>query len=169
MSIGTFEQIAGVKAPERPMTPDEARKITLDLIHGKGLAGWKVVFDHAKKRAGQCSYRDMTISLSTHLMAHRDYLETLNTITHEVAHAMTPGANHGWKWQQAHKSLGGDGKRVFHNDMHDPKAKFHGTCPHGKLFNRYKGEHPGNRLGCNCKTMTRRTPATHTITWEVAR
>lgn len=162
----TAAQSIEATATDRPMSPDEARRIALGLIHEHGLVGWKVKFDNAAKRAGQCRYRDMTISLSLHLMAHRPAGETMDTITHEIAHALTPGHHHDAVWARKHRELGGKGERYFHLDVADPKAKFHGTCPHGKVFNRYKGEHPGNRLGCNCKTGRRRTPATHTIAWR---
>lgn len=141
-------------APLRKMTQDEARRLTLNLIHRMNLTGWKVTFDNASRRAGVCRYRTAEISLSLDLLGRREYADTLDTITHEVAHAIVGhAAGHGWQWQRVHQSLGGNGHRVFHVDEHDPKALYHATCPHGKAWNRYKRitARTPKEQACNCE------------------
>jgi predicted SprT family Zn-dependent metalloprotease len=144
-------------APQRPMTQDEASRLTLNLIHrfwDQGTAHYKVKFDKASRRAGVCRFQQREIGLSVELMARRGYEDTLDTITHEIAHAIAGhAAGHGWEWQRVHKSLGGNGHRVFHVDEHDPKAMYHATCRHGKAFNRYKRitARTPKMQACNCE------------------
>jgi predicted SprT family Zn-dependent metalloprotease len=153
--------------PLRPMTQHEATRLTLNLIHRFNLTGWQVVFDHARKRAGQCRFGPKHISLSLDLLKRRQYEDSLDTITHEIAHAIAGhAAGHGWEWQRVHKSLGGNGHRVFHVDQHDPKALYHATCPHGKAWNRYREftARSPKKQACNCEGVGFRER--NVLTWE---
>ncbi|ARQ95530.1 SprT-like protein [Mycobacterium phage Shandong1] len=141
------------------MTMSEARRITTALIAEHGLVGWTVKFDNARRRAGQCSYGPRTISLSKPLMAQRSYADTMNTITHELAHALV-GHSHGHDavWSAKHRQLGGDGKRCF--DHLDESAPWIGTCGHGKQFARYR--QPKRLDGWRCRCVRGGSP----ITWQ---
>ncbi|AJD82496.1 SprT-like protein [Mycobacterium phage Sheen] len=140
---------AVVETPAK-MTPARALGITQGLLRDHGLKGWRVQFDNAKRRAGQCNYRLSVISLSRPLMARRSYQDTMNTITHEIAHALV-GPNHGHDavWARQHKALGGDGKRCFETDDVDLTAPWIGTCEHGKQFARYR--RPKRLEGWRCR------------------
>ncbi|AEJ92356.1 SprT [Mycobacterium phage Timshel] len=139
----------------RVMTLNDAAEITRDLLHEHGLGDtWRFKFTNAKRTAGICSYRDKTIGLSRYLLARRPYEESLNTITHEIAHALVGGMHgHDAAWQRKHRELGGDGKRCFeHTDLDAPWI---GTCGHGKQFARYR--RPKTLVGwrCNCRGKVR--------------
>ncbi|QKO02473.1 SprT-like protease [Mycobacterium phage DroogsArmy] len=142
------------------MTPAEALGITTNLLRQHGLKGWLVQFDNAKRRAGQCNYRLRVISLSKHLMARRSYRDTMNTITHEIAHALTPGQGHGYRWVRQHQALGGDGKRCFQSDDVDLSAPWIATCGHGKQFARYR--RPKRLEGYRCRCSQGSTPVVWT-------
>ena len=108
------------------MTPMQARRITANLIIEHGLTGWRFTTDNAKRRAGVCKYRERVISLSSYLMDQRSYEDTLNTITHEVAHAIVgAGHDHDYVWARKHREVGGDGKRGL--ESFDDKATGVGT------------------------------------------
>ncbi|ASR87788.1 SprT-like protease [Mycobacterium phage Wintermute] len=140
------------------MTQAEARRIATELIRKHGLTGWTVTFDNARRRAGQCRYTTRTISLSKPLMAQRTYAETMNTITHELAHALVgPDHGHDAVWSRKHRELGGDGKRCF--EHFDHTAPWVGTCGHGKQFARYR--QPKNLHGWRCRCTKAGSP----ITW----
>ena len=69
------------------------------------LAWWSFRFDNAKRRFGQCRHRrgiiGGRITLSRVLVELNDEPEVRDTVLHEIAHALTPGACHGWAWKQA--------------------------------------------------------------------
>lgn len=76
--------------------------------HGLIADGWKFVFNtRTKNRLGQCQYRNKTIELSanhvrTHIMA-----QVVDTIMHEIAHALcSRGAGHGAEWKRKAYELG---------------------------------------------------------------
>ncbi|QLF84648.1 SprT-like protease [Mycobacterium phage Gail] len=145
------------------MTQVEARRIAQNLLveHGLAAFGWKVGFDHAKKRAGQCNYRTQTISLSRYVMAQRSYAETMNTITHEVAHALTQGHHHDAVWARKHRELGGDGKRCYTREGIDENAPWIAVCGHGKALAAYYRK-PKRLHGWSCRCPGGAAP----ITWQ---
>lgn len=152
-----------VTAPKLDLTPGlhmtavQARKVANDLLAAHGLHSWTVRFDNAKRRAGQCRYGARVLSLSRPLMAVRTYDETYNTITHELAHALTPGHKHDAVWSAKHRELGGDGKRCFDTDERvAAMAPWIGTCEHGKQFPRYR--QPKRLEGWSCKCPEGKSP-----------
>ena len=69
-------------------------------IINKEIPEYYFQFDNAKRRAGCCSYRRKRISLSKYFVEHNSKKEVMNTILHEVAHAMAGyEAGHGPKWK----------------------------------------------------------------------
>ena len=74
---------------------------------------WSFRFDNAKRRFGQCRYRRVggvqcggRITLSRALVELNDEAAVRDTILHEIAHALTPGAQHGRVWKQACITVG---------------------------------------------------------------
>lgn len=135
------------------MTQAEARCYAEELMRQHGLTerGWSVQFDRAKVRSGQCNYRQQTISLSRHLLSIRSREESINTITHEVAHALVGrGHGHDRVWARKHRELGGDGKRVYQMEGIDPKAPWIAVCGHGKEVAAYHRK-PKRLAGWRCR------------------
>lgn len=91
----------------------EAQRIMLGEMHRYGLtqSGWTFKWDRAKSRNGRCDYNRRVISLSFPLTSQREEAAVRNTIIHEIAHALTPGAGHGEVWRRKFIQMGGDGKR----------------------------------------------------------
>lgn len=76
--------------------------------------GWRFRFDDARRRFGCCRYATKEITISRHLTALNSEREVLQTITHEVAHALCGKAEgHGLTWSRTHRALGGDGRRCY--------------------------------------------------------
>jgi predicted SprT family Zn-dependent metalloprotease len=83
-----------------------ARQLALDLMQQHGVGDWRFRFDHARRRLGCCHYGSRTISLSQPLTMLNPEATVRDTLLHEIAHALTPGAGHGPAWRLCAASLG---------------------------------------------------------------
>jgi predicted SprT family Zn-dependent metalloprotease len=131
------------------MTEFEARHTTLALLKTHGRGDWRVTINkRLRSRAGQCNYRMKTIELSAWLLRCNDNAAVMNTITHEVAHAIVGGwVGHGLEWRMCHRRLGGNGKRCYtqgvdlinDHERKRQKRNWIGTCPTcGKVYTRVR-------------------------------
>jgi len=68
--------------------------------------GWRFRYRNLKSLAGYCDYRHKTITLSKHLVLNNSDEKIMNTLIHEIAHALTPkGRSHGRAWSRNFKDL----------------------------------------------------------------
>lgn len=112
------------------MTPAEATRMTRDILTEHGLGHWKIVFDNKARTAGWCNHGITTIGYSKKLLAARPYMDSRNTVLHELAHALVgPRHGHNVIWQRKCLELGGDGKQK-HNFV-NPEAPWMARCEHG--------------------------------------
>ena len=68
--------------------------------------GWTIKFNKAYSRFGSCDYRSKTIYLNHLHACFGSESSLINTIMHEIAHALTPRANHGLAWQEQMRRFG---------------------------------------------------------------
>jgi predicted SprT family Zn-dependent metalloprotease len=129
------------------MTRAAAERITRDLLTEHGLTDWRVAFNRAKRQLGSCNYKTRTITLSLFALAQRSHADSLNTITHEVAHALTRGHGHDRVWQLKHRALGGDGRRCVDAALNDDAAPWVAACG-CREYHRYRAPLPGRGYRC---------------------
>lgn len=95
------------------MSIDDAMSVAQKLLvqHNLVATGWTVGVCKGKRRLGLCNYRQRVIRISRdHIMKGTDE-EVLDTIRHEVAHAIAGyGAKHGPIWQRVAIALGASPK-----------------------------------------------------------
>ena len=122
--------------------------------HGLIDAGWQFQWDSASKRFGLCNYRTRTISMSSSLTLANTFSAARDTVSHEVAHALTPGAGHGISWKRKAVELGAAPKACFSWDEVVPPGEHYVLfCPSCGFRKRYH-ERPSSRLFCyRCCTV----------------
>jgi predicted SprT family Zn-dependent metalloprotease len=86
----------------------DAQSLAKSLMNDHQLtaSGWRFKFDNAKLRCGVCNYRTKTIGLSRHYVSLNPIEPVRDTILHEIAHALTPGAGHGPVWRAMCQRIG---------------------------------------------------------------
>jgi hypothetical protein len=97
-------------------TPSTTKRLSLPQVEALCLekmrdhlpvGGWSFKWSNSLNVLGYCSYTTKTIGLSKRWMVSLPYHEILDTILHEIAHALTPADyGHGKEWKLACKLIG---------------------------------------------------------------
>lgn len=116
-----------------------AHALATDLLARHGLDGWRVAFDGARQRAGQCRFADRVISLSAGLTRLHPEAEVRDTVLHEIAHALAgPRAGHGPAWRAQALALGCSGRRCVSPDAPRLPGAWLGVCPAGHTIEMHR-------------------------------
>ncbi len=85
----------------------EVRKLALDLLATHNLHDWSFAFNGRKQAMGLCVYHRRTIELSVYFVKRNSHEEILDTILHEIAHALVgPGHAHDAVWERKCLEIG---------------------------------------------------------------
>jgi len=119
--------------------------------HGLIERGWSFEFDNAKSRYGSCKHISKRITLSQYMLPHMKDEDIVDTILHEIAHALV-GRGHGHNnvWRYKALEIGCRGKRCSDKiiDYSKLQYKYTGTCNNGHTTNRHK--FTKNAENCSC-------------------
>ena len=137
-------------SPEIPLPQIE--QMGRKLLADHGLHNWKFGFDLAKRRAGLCNYGAKTITLSVTYCLKADEDDIIDTILHEIAHALAGfKAKHGPKWKKIAKSIGCTGDRCSY--VQHSKPRWRGTCGCSDKWKRHRLSTRMRHATCsNCDT-----------------
>ena len=117
-----------------------------------GLHGWSFGLTDAKRQLGVCKYRSKRIEISEYYALNSPAQSVLDTLLHEIAHAIAgPAARHGPAWKAVAIRLGAmpracdsSGQAVV-----EP-GDWQATCPAcKKIFPMYR--RPRNLSGYRCR------------------
>ena len=134
------------------MELQEIQKLGEKLLIKHNLPNWYFKFDNAKRRYGLCAHSKRTISLSKHLSPLRKKEDIVNTILHEIAHALVgPRNGHNHIWKRKALEIGCDGNRCG-NDVR-VEGKWVGSCPNGHSFSKHRKPKKKTSCGKCCNTF----------------
>lgn len=107
-----------------------AHKIATDLLNYY-VSSYTFGFDKAQRRFGYCVSRDnhAFLSFSKTLTELNSEEQFIDTVLHEIAHALTPKAHHGREWKHVAIAIGCNGSRCYSGEVVQAPAKFVGKCP----------------------------------------
>ncbi len=84
----------------------------VELAKHDALTGWTVAINKRKASCGLCNYRKKRIELSAYFIERNSWEEIMDTILHEIAHALTPGDKHGPRWRAMAAKIGARPERT---------------------------------------------------------
>jgi predicted SprT family Zn-dependent metalloprotease len=126
----------------------EVRNLALSLLAKHGLYNWTFAYNRRKQTMGMCVYDRRTIELSIYFVLRNSWAEILDTILHEIAHALA-GSKHGHDgvWKRKCREIGARPERCGEANMPAGPWRAHcGGC--GRQFHRYR--RPRRRKGWYC-------------------
>jgi predicted SprT family Zn-dependent metalloprotease len=135
------------------MDTTRAASMTRSLMNQHGLGHWIFQWNQRKRSNGTCWHHTSTIELSKPSTAARSEDGVLNTIMHEIAHALVgPGHGHDAVWQRKAIELGCDGRTCsIVPDNERALGAYFCTCPDcGKQFQFYRRTPYLDRIHTTC-------------------
>jgi len=121
------------------MDKNKAIEIARQKLDENGLQDWKIKTETAYSRAGVCFHYEKEIRLSEQYIANTPDEEILDTILHEIAHAILPtGHGHDQVWKDTCIKIGARPERCIPEEYKLEK-KWVAICPTcGARFGRMK-------------------------------
>ncbi|MFA6458516.1 MAG: SprT-like domain-containing protein [Patescibacteria group bacterium] len=119
------------------MNLSAAETLAHRLLVKHDLTSWSFRFDRARRRFGCCNFTNRTISLSRILTELNPPQKILDTLLHEIAHALVgPRHAHDAFWRAKVSELGGTPTARFReSEVALPQSRFRAVCPScGKSF-----------------------------------
>ncbi|WP_422930007.1 SprT-like domain-containing protein [Singulisphaera sp. PoT] len=123
-------------------------------IKSHGLRGWTFALANTKRRLGVCKYQSKRIEISEFHASNNPASVVLDTLRHEIAHAIAgPAARHGPVWKAVALRLGAK-PRACDNSRETvlSPGQWQATCPTcHHTFHRYRRPTSLNGYRCRCK------------------
>src|SRR3954467_11086748 len=123
------------------MDPEPLKATAAQELKKNGLHGWTFGLSKAKRRLGVCKYRQKRIEIAEYYARNSPEETVLDTLRHEIAHALAgPAAKHGPAWKAVAVRLGARPRAC--DTSHEtvvPPGDWRATCPDcGRTFHRYR-------------------------------
>lgn len=109
------------------MNRKEAIAYAVQLMTKHGLYGWTFRLNTNKRRLGICKWEERRIELSVHHVDKHCNVEIIDTMLHEIAHALTPKHMHDDVWRRKAIEIGCNGNRC--GAAMGVECRFRGVCP----------------------------------------
>lgn len=153
----------------------------------QGLTKYGIKFSKGKSNMGQCFYDSpvynsdgsynyersrVTLKFSTFWFEHAPEEEIIDTILHEIAHAMAgPKAGHGYQWKKIARQIGCSGNRTgstsLSKEVKEQVSKWKGVCPSGHTV--FRDRLTRNSRSGSCSTCTSKFDPAYRFEWTQLR
>jgi predicted SprT family Zn-dependent metalloprotease len=117
--------------------------------HGLDVRGWRLEFRTYAHRLGSCCSRKRTVALNAFYADRNTEAHVLDTLLHEIAHALVgPSLGHGPVWKAMASKLGCVPKASSKTGLVLPPGNWQASCPScARKFHKYRRP---KRVGYYC-------------------
>ena len=138
------------------MDLQELETIAKQELLKHGLQEWSFEWARTKRRQGACNYRSKRIEVAEYYAIHNPPEKVLDTLLHEIAHALAgPKARHGPAWKAVAENLGST-PRAYDTCRETVvmPGDWQATCEAcNKTYHKYK--RPQSVTGYRCRCVAR--------------
>jgi predicted SprT family Zn-dependent metalloprotease len=125
-----------------------------DLLYRHDLSDWSFGFNRRKTEMGVCLYDPRRIELSVYFVALNDDETILDTLLHEIAHALTgPGHGHDHLWKCICHRVGARPERLSY-EARMPEGRWQAVCAGCGMLH-HKHRRPKRMIGWYCRSCGR--------------
>ncbi|VTR92600.1 Uncharacterized protein OS=Phycisphaera mikurensis (strain NBRC 102666 / KCTC 22515 / FYK2301M01) GN=PSMK_31170 PE=4 SV=1: SprT-like [Gemmata massiliana] len=137
------------------------------LLNSHGLTAWEFGFNANVRRAGVCFYPHAgepgRIELSVHFASRNTDEEVLDTLLHEIAHALVgPRHGHDAVWRAKCRAIGARPEACYGEEIEMPRGRWRARCP-GCTAEYDRHRRPARAEGWYCRPCGRNRGA---LTWH---
>ncbi len=135
----------------------ELKAIANQEMQKHGLSSWTFGLAPTKRRLGVCKYRTKQIEVAEYFALNNSTETVLDTLLHEIAHALAgPAARHGPIWKAIAVRLGAS-PRACNNSRETvvTPGNWQALCPTcKKTYHRYKRPRTVDGYHCKCQARS---------------
>jgi predicted SprT family Zn-dependent metalloprotease len=127
-----------------------------EMMREHNLVGWTFQYDNATKRFGVCKYTKRVIGMSKRLTLANDEAQAMDTVLHEIAHALVGyGHGHGPVWKAKAREIGAVPKACVASTEVVLVGKYKGYCAFcGPQHRIAQDRRPTRQLACKMHNET---------------
>ena len=154
-----FVTPTNLNKPVLAMSMREVYNTLRDKMREHGVLGrYRLGLSLSVRYGGMCYYHPKFITISALYAMKATKADIIDTILHEIAHALTPGHGHDMQWRRAAWQIGCSGERCHSTKIRAHNWEGYCNCP-GKVFTKV-------RLTERTKMFSYCTSCGETIEWE---
>ncbi len=131
--------------------------VASEQLAAHGLVGWTFALSDSKRRLGVCKYLQKRIEIGRYYAHHNPDAAVLDTLLHEIAHALAgPAAGHGPAWRAIAVRLGATPKACDNAvDTIVHPGEWQSTCTAcSRTHHRYTRPRALSGYRCRCPAAT---------------
>jgi predicted SprT family Zn-dependent metalloprotease len=114
------------------------RGLASQKLYQHKLFGWSFEIKDFGRRAGVCKHSIQRIEIQEYYALNNPQEEVVDTLMHEIAHALTPGHHHDIIWKAMAVQLGAAPKSCVNKNALAKPSDWKATCNCGKVYYKYK-------------------------------
>lgn len=132
------------------MELDKAKIIADEHFKKFNLNDWSFGFNNNKRRFGVCKGNKKRIEISACLTERNEEIYFLDTLLHEIAHALVGTMHkHNQVWRMKAIEIGCCGDRTCSDMIAKPEGRYKYECPNcHNVINQYRRTKPNRQMAC---------------------